>query len=323
MRAHRRTVRRVALEVAELSRAVATGAAALELSRRVLADLAGKPYVGDAAIAAAVAHRCADDAQRRALAAYLHLCRDLSLDAVATVFEVDRAAARRLVERGTGTTPITAGDDCRGWGLVAPRPDRTSAERQAGTGHLALCRRCRNKLRAHASLEHRVAAAGTATFGASVTAAVGRAFAGGHVAGSAAGALTGPIVALSTAAALTAGAGAFAITAHHGDVGSPAGVLRQHGHAPAGVRGSTAPGPQPVSTTAPTAGPVRRAPSGPTPDLRPSRQLPLTDLPAVPLPSVTAPALPLPTVSVSPLPLPLPSASLPVPVPTLNVPTLP
>lgn len=323
MRVHRRTRRRVAGEVADLSRAVTTGAAAIELSRYVLADLAGQPYPGDAAIAAAVARRCADDEQRRALAAYLHLCRDLSLDAVSSVFDVDRATARRLVERGTGSTPITAGDDCRGWGLVAPRPGRTSAERQAGAGHLALCRRCRNKLRAHATLEHRVAAVGSATFGASVTAAVGRAFAGGHLAGGAAGVLSGPIVALSTAAALTAGAGALAITAHHGDADSPAGVLRQHDRAPAEVRTTPVARPQSVVSSAPTAEPVGRAPADRTPDLQPGRQLPLPGVTAVPLPTVSAPALPLPTVSVSPVPLPSASVVVPLPLPTLDVPTLP
>src|SRR4051812_15105753 len=227
MRTHSRTSRRLGQEVAELTRAVTDPRAARDLARLVLNDLSDIAYPHHQRVAAAVAQRCQDDAQRSALAAYLHLCRDLSFDAVGDVFGVDAGAARRLVERGTGTAPVTAAEDCRGWALVAPRAGRTTAERHAASGHLSLCRRCRNKLRAHTVLEHRVAVAGTTTLGASLAAAVGRTFAG-HVATSAAGAVTGPLVALSTAAAVTAGIGGFAVATHTDSPRTPANV-QQHG----------------------------------------------------------------------------------------------
>jgi hypothetical protein len=320
---HRRTGRYTAREIAELTHAAVGAIAARELTKLVLADLAGQPSPSSATVARTVAAQCADDAKRSALAAYLYLCRDLSVDALATVFGVDSSAARRLVERGTGTAPVTGGDECRGWALVAPRAGRTSAERRAGSGHLSLCRRCRNKLRAHAVLEQRVAAAGSVAFGASVTAAIGRAFAGSHAAGSAAGALTGPIVALSTAAALTAGAGTFAVTRHgDGDRRAPGGTVRPHPGTPAEVHPTPAAVSRPVpSTAAPAVADGARRPATSPPGRTPDRKLvPLPGVSAVPLPTVSLPARPLPVASISPPALP---TSLPVPVPTLPVPTLP
>ena len=327
VRAHRRPGRVLSREVAELTHAAAGATAARELTKQVLVDLAAHPYPGSAAVASAVAGRCRDDAQRSALAAYLYLCRDQSTDELGTVFGVEPAAARRLVERGTGTAPVTAGDECRGLALVAPRPGRTIPERRAASGHLSLCRRCRNKLRAHAVLKQKVAAAGSVAFGASVTAAVGRAFAGSHVAGSAAGALTAPIVALSTAVALTAGAGTFALTTH-GDGGhrTPTGTDRPQQGAPAGVRTTPAADTQPVPGGTPSSGPSRPAPGLPTD----RKLLPLPELTTVPLPTTSLPALPLPSVSLSPpalptilptaLPTSLPTTSLPLPLPSVTLP---
>ena len=330
----RRPSRVLVREVEELTHAAAGAAAAPELTKHVLADLAPKPYPGSATVASAVAGRCSDDGQRSALAAYLYLCRDMSTDSLATVFAVDTPAARRLVERGTGTAPVTAAEECRGWALVAPRPGRTLPERRAASGHLSLCRRCRNKLRAHAVLEQRVAAAGSVAFGASVTAAVGRAFAGSHVAGSAAGALTAPIIALSTAVALTAGAGTFALTTHgDGRHRVPGGTDRLHPDAPASVRTTPAADTEPVPSTAPSGGPTRQAPPGSQPGLPTERKLlPLPELTTVPLPTVSLPALPLPQVDLSPPALPtslataLPTSlptSLPLPLPSVTLPQLP
>src|SRR4051794_37688488 len=336
VRRHRRPRRQLSRDVAELTHAAAGAAATGELTKRVLAELGDHAYPSSTTVAAVVAAHCADDSQRSALAAYLYLCRDLSLGSIGKVFGVDAAAARRLVERGTGTAPVTAGDECRGWALVAPRPGRTPAERQAASGHLSLCRKCRNKLRVHAMLEQRVAAAGSVAFGASVTAAVGRAFAGSHAVGSAAGALTGPIVALSTAAALTAGAGTVAITTHRGGSGSgsertPAGTVRPHPGGPAGglvntttdVHGTPAADPRTEPTDAPAVGPTA-GPAPSVPGVTPVRKLlPLPALTAVPLPTASLPPLPLPRVSLSPVavptklptnvPLPLPSVTLPLP----------
>ena len=319
MRAHRRAGRRLAQELGELTRAVTDPAAARELARDVQRDLDGRSWHGSRDVIAAVAGKCSDDAQRSGLAAYLHLCRDYSFDALADVFAVPPAAARRLVERGTGAVPITAIDGCRGWALVAPRPGRTDAELRAASGHLSLCRRCRYRLRAHAALEHRVAAVGTAAFGASVTAAIGRAVAGSHVGSAAAGAITGPIVALSTAAALTAGVGAVAVTTHGGGASRPSlsNVRNDHHRAPARVE------PPAGATTGPSA--QRTTPAGTAPSAVPApgggapQQLlpgPVPTSSVLKLPNVPPPSLPNvrispPAVTTSPLPVPLPTLTLP------------
>jgi hypothetical protein len=331
IRAHRRPGWHLTREVAELTHAAAGAVAAAELSKRVLTDLAAHAHPSSTTVAAIVAAQCSDDGQRSALAAYLYLCRDLPPAALGTVFGIDPSAARRLVERGTGTAPVTGGDECRGWALVAPRPGRTTAERRAGSGHVSLCRRCRNKLRAHAVLEQRVAAAGSVAFGASVTAAVVRAFAGSHAVGSAAGALTAPIVALSTAAALTAGAGTFALTSR-GDGGhrSPAGTVQPRPGAPADgpaepADADTTPAAvsHPLATSAPTGAPATAKPAPSVPGLPTVRKLlPLPGSTSVPLPTVSLPALPLPTVSASPPVLPT-TLPLPGPLPTLKLPQLP
>ena len=319
MRAHRRANRRVAQHVGELTRAAADPTAARDLAQLVLRDLSDQSWHSNRDVVAAVAGKCSDDGQRSGLAAYLHLCRDYSFDSLADVFGVTPPAARRLVERGTGAVPVTAADGCRGWALVAPRPGRTQSELRAASGHLSLCRRCRYRLRAHAVLEHRVAAVGTATVGASVTAAIGRAVAGSHIGSAAAGAITGPIVALSTAAALTAGVGAVAVTTHGNGSSHPA-VTNVHHNSndPAGVApASTAPDPRsPAQRLAPVqGGPVVT----PTPGgVAPHRLVPLPDssvlkLPQLPPPPVRVPNVRVspPTVKTSPLPIPLPSLSLP------------
>ena len=325
VRAHRTARRRLAQDVGELTRAVTDPRAARNLAKLVLADVMARPHPTARDALVAVATRCDDDDQRSGLAAYLHVCRDISFDTLADVFAISPAAARRLVERGTGTTPITAADDCRGWALVAPRPGRTAPELRAASGHLSLCRRCRYRLRAHAVLEHRVAAAGSAAFGASVTAAVGRTLAGGHLAG-AAGVITGPIAALSTAAALTAGVGAFAVTTHHGGAARPV------------VNNMNDQGPAPAATVAPKANHGSKAPAAhsggadggagapstqqtPTPGVAPSRLAPLPGSNLLKLPQASPTAPPLPTVSVPPLPLP--TSPVPVPIPTLTLPPLP
>lgn len=321
VRAHRRAGRRLTHDVGELTRAVTDRAAARDLARAVLSDLGGRSWHSNADVIAAVADRCPDDAQRSGLAAYLHLCRDFSFESLAGVFGVTPTAARRLVERGTGAIPITAADGCRGWALVAPRPGRTQSELRAASGHLSLCRRCRYRLRAHAALEHRVAVAGTAAVGASVTAAVSRALAGGHVGSAAAGAITGPIVALSTAAALTAGVGAFAVTSHNGSTSRPAvGHVRVNEQRPAPERPSPSVvarlSTQPVAphASAPATAPM---PSGVTPN----RLVPLPASSLLNLPTVSPPALPLPTVRVSPPAIT--TSPLPIPLPSLSLPALP
>jgi hypothetical protein len=323
VRAHQSARRRIAQEVGDLTRAVIDARSARTLARIVLSDIRTQPHPTTHDVVVAVATRCSDDGQRSGLAAYLHVCRDVSFATLAEMFDISPAAARRLVERGTGTTPITAADDCRGWALVAPRPGRTEPERRAASGHLSLCRRCRYRLRAHAVLEHRVAAAGSAAFGASVTAAVARTFAGGNL-GGAAGAITGPVMALSTAAALTAGVGAFAVTTHHEGTTRPAVTNVSHeGPAPAGNAPATEPSAStPANRSADNGGAAAPSPAQtPVPGVAPSRLAPLPGSNLLKLPQVSPPALPLPTVSVQPVPLP--TSSLPVPVPTLTLPPLP
>lgn len=321
MRSHRRASRRLGQDIAELSRAVTDPRTARDLARQVLRDLETQPRPSNRDVVAAVADRCSDDGQRSGLAAYLHLCRDFSFEALGEVFGTTAAAARRLVERGTGAVPVTSADACRGWALVAPRPGRTTSELRAASGHLSLCRHCRYRLRAHAVLEHRVAAVGTAAFGASVTAAVGRAFAGGHIGSAAAGAITGPIVALTTAAALTAGVGAVAVTTHHDSTSST--VVRDGRHDqgdPADVGSS----PSPASNhAAPRVAPrSSEPPVAPTPGgVAPNRLAPLPGQTLLRLPQVSPPPLPLPTVSLSPLPIT--TSPLPVPLPSLSLPPLP
>ena len=323
LRLQRRLGRRVVQDIGELTRAVTDPRAARDLAQLVTSDLGNAGHSPTAReVAAAVAARCIDDGRRSGLAAYLHLCRDVSFEALGEIFGVTPPAARRLVERGTGTAPVTAEDDCRGWALVAPRSGRTNPELEAASGHLSLCRRCRYRLRAHAVLEQRVAAAGSAAFGASVTAAVGRAFAAGH-AGAVAGAISGPIAALSAAAALTAGIGAFAVATH--DTGSDRPLVTNVSHdgpAPAPGDHRQARGSQPANTSGGTAAtaPPSTAPA-PVPDIAPSRLAPLPGATLLKLPQVSSPPLPLPSVSLSPLPLT--TSPLPVPVPTLTLPPLP
>jgi hypothetical protein len=333
MRAHRRANRRVGNSVDELTRAVTDARAARDIARLVMADLATVAHPSAQDVLTAVAARCTDDVRRSALAAYLHVCRDVSLEMLGQVFGIDSGAARRLVERGSGTAPVTAADECRGWALVAPRVGRTDPELRAASGHLSLCRRCRYRLRAHAVLEHRVAAAGSVAFGASVTAAIGRAIAGGNVGSAAAGAITGPIVALSTAAALTAGAGALAVTTHgHGAAHYPA-VSHAHPHnggrvtvdatpaassGPASGRGTSRRVGPAVAPTAPAA-PAAPAPAGVTP----SAPAPLPGSDLLKLPAVSPPALPLPLPTVSVPPLIAPTSPPPLPLPSLSLPPLP
>jgi hypothetical protein len=314
----RRPTRWLTREIDELSRAATGPDDARALARGVRADLGDVAHPSSRRVAEAVAARCTSDAQRSTLAAYLHLCRALSLEAVGAVFGIDAAAARRLVERGSGTAPVTAADDCRGWALVVPRSGRTPVEHDAAAGHLALCRRCRNKLQAYTGLEQRVAVAGTTTLSASVIAAVGRAFAGGQVATSAAGALTGPVVALSTAAALTLAAGGFAIAMHQsGGTRTPA-ELRRHAPAPRPVDASpvavSRQAPTPASTT-PGASTSVREPL-PAPQRSQDPGLPGTSVLPLPLPSVSGTSLPLPLPTESAPALPLPTVS-PLPLPTL------
>jgi len=322
IRSHRRTSRRVAQDVAELTRAVTDPTTARDVARKVLRDLEARPHVSSRDVVAAVAETCGDDTQRSGLAAYLHLCRDFSFDTLGEVFGVTPAAARRLVERGTGAVPVTTADACRGWALVAPRPGRTTSELRAASGHLSLCRRCRFRLAAAAALEHRVAAVGSVAFGTSVTAAIGRAVAGSHIGGAAAGAISGPIIALSTAAALTAGVGALAVTTHHDATTSPA-VSNTVGHnesSPAGVSSS----PAPTSyRQAPTAVTRNNEPSvAPAPvGVAPTRLAPLPGRTVLRLPNLSPPPLLLPTVSVSPPAIT--TSPLPIPLPSLSLPSLP
>jgi hypothetical protein len=328
VRAHRAVRRRVAQEVGELTRAVCDPRAARSLAKLVIDDVRARQHPTTHDVAVAVATRCSDDGQRSGLAAYLHVCRDVSFDTLGDLFAISPAAARRLVERGTGTTPITAGDDCRGWALVTPRPRRTPAEHHAAAGHLSLCRRCRNKLRAHTALEHRVAVAGSATFGASVAAAVGRAVAGGQAVTGTASALTAPILALSTAAALTAGVGAVAADRHQNS-GPGRSVIDTHFSSTPSARPqgdvSTTARPTPASGGSTGADGVRVSPGPLRSQQPPAGLLPLPttdrlpgrlDVPAPPLPTISGPVT-VPSVP----PLPLPSVS--VSSPAVAVPGLP
>jgi hypothetical protein len=278
------------------------------------------------AAAARAAARCRTDEERSHLAAYLYLLPELSLDRIAGIFAVDVARARRLVERGSGTAPITAGDDCRGWSLVAPQPGRNAAERAAAQGHVSLCRSCRNRLRAHRVVERRVAKAGSATLGVGIVAAVVR-----GVAGSAGAVSSGavPFAALSGALAVTAGAGALVATLHHGaggrrpaqvvvpvvQVSSPATGSRDRlsdgGDTQSGsvTRSQRRSG----SSSTPVAGtPSPGTSSLPLPTSLPTlpgrdTSVPLIGRLPVPLPSAS---VPVPSVSVSPPALPLPTISL-------------
>jgi hypothetical protein len=323
MRAHHRAGRRLAHEIGELTRAVTGPTDARELARAVTQDLESRSHATTRDVVAAVADRCCDDGQRSGLAAYLHLCRDFSFETLADVFGVNAATARRLVERGTGAVPVTAADGCRGWALVAPRAGRTQSELRAASGHLSLCRRCRYRLRAHAALEHRVAAVGSAAFGASVTAAIGRAVAGGHVGSAAAGAITGPVVALSTAAALTAGVGAFAVTSHGGGASHRVVTNDVRGRDSHPAHVDTRPVPSTEKPRRRNLGPATPPTAAPTPSggLLPRRLVPIPGTTNLPLPQVSPPPLPLPTIRVSPPVIPTPS--LPVPVPSLSLPPLP
>jgi hypothetical protein len=225
------------------------------------------------------------------------------------------------------------GQECRGWGLACRPPGQTASERDAGVAHLALCRRCRDRVaaveRQRAVLRQR--AAGVAALaGASQLAAASTPLslgAGGLLAGKVTAGLVG---ALGAAVVAT---GAAAVVSQQG--GAPA-VPRP---APTGVESPLAPRAPAAPTraacalpckglasTAPPAaarGVVPPVPRAPAPAGRPAVPLLPTALPtAIPIPL----PIPLPTGLLAPLLGPLPTALptlLPTALPTLGSLTLP
>ena len=187
---------------------------------------------------------------------------------------------------------------CRGWGLVARREGLTSAERQAGGDHAALCRRCRDRLSALERTRAQLLGGSAGVVGAiAVTQLV-------PLGGSAA-AGAGTLVASKAAAGLVGSLGAAVLV-----TGSAMAVTQQVRH-PAPQPAHSAPSDRaPALPLTPTVAPNCGSPCVPQPSPQPSPQSSPTSatLPSLPGrdPSTTETAPPLPL-----LPLPLPT-SLPV-----------
>ena len=202
---------------------------------------------------------------------------------------------------------------CRGWGLVSRR-GLSEAEHEAGAGHLALCRHCRDRL---AELERTRAQLLGGTAGLATGLAAAQLLAAGGSAAVGAGAGAGGVLATKAIAGLVAAAAGTVLVA-----GSTAAVLQQPPHEAGYSPAPAASEPTPRST----GGAASPGPSAKP--LLPGVNVPV-QVPPVPIPAASLPALPLPTdlpTTLPALPVPLPALpTLPVPLPTLPVPlpTLP
>lgn len=247
----------------------------------------------------------------------LHVLVDLehrSVDRAGALLALPVDVARDLLAR-TRTDGRFFTTACRGWGLASGSAGLTAAERRAGTHHLALCRRCRERLAAVETARRQLAVRATGTAGVLAAGQIG-------VAGGAVSIGVGGLLAGKAAAGIVAAlGGAVLATGTAVAVVPPAGFTPAV-HAPAVVPDTVAPSvvpaastpPRPTATSVPSATP---SPAGCValcvPPLVPTA-VGIPVLGASPLPG--APGLPLPTV----LPTVLPT--LPVPLPTVSLPPL-
>ncbi|HTL23122.1 MAG TPA: hypothetical protein VL281_03710 [Mycobacteriales bacterium] len=315
--AARRLAARHAERVAELSAVVTGGSdqtAALARSGFALALRGRRPF-DDALVTAfgRLAAATADpDGARARLLVLLVEVEHRPLDEAAALLGLGADTADELLPGARSTTGLPPlSRHCRGWGLVARRR-LTEAERTAGEDHVALCRRCRDRL---AVLERTRAQLVGGTAGLATGLASAQLIGSGSstLTGSGAGGILGSKAVAGVVAAV---GGAVLVT------GGTAAVAQQpshdSGYRPAvgpAARPTTAPGCRPCPTPTPTPTSVLRLPTVQVPVTVPS--------PGLPLPAATVPPLPALPVPLPSLPVPLPSLpQLPLPLPT-ELPTLP
>lgn len=195
---------------------------------------------------------------------------------------------------------------CRGWALASRRPGLTEAETRAGAGHLALCRRCRDRLAAVERTRAQLLGGSAGVVGA--VAAAQLVPWGGAAATGAGALLTGKagVVGLLGATVLATGGGVVLADRNqsHRPPTRPASGTPSEPATPGAPARGTAPGATPTSlpSTAPTVAPRAGLPVPLPSGVDRSSS---TDGPALPLPSIPLPTLPpLPGL----LPLPLPTA---------------
>jgi len=184
---------------------------------------------------------------------------------------------------------------CRGWPLASRRPGLTEAEHQAGVGHLALCRRCRERLAAVERTRAQLVGGSAGVVGAVAAAQLAPwSGAGTLLTGKAAAGLVGVV----GAAVLATGGTAVVVdrTQPHAPAARPAPA--------ASTPALTTPPPR-VLTPTPSPGPTGSAVPLPN-DLPTTLPATVPTQPALPLPLPTLP-VPLPTLPSLPLPDPLPS----------------
>lgn len=223
-----------------------------------------------------------------------------SLDEAAALLGIGTDTAKALLPGARTTIGMPAlSRHCRGWGLVARR-GLTTAERTAGEDHVALCRRCRDRLvvleRTRAQLVGGTAGLVTGAVSTQLLASGGSVLAGGGAGGLLGSKAVAGIVAAVGGAVLVTGGTAAVVQQPSHDAGYTPAVTSVQPSSSAAPTCTTCPAPTPAST--------------------------LLRLPGVQVP-VTVPDPALPTASVSPLPalpVPVPTIQLPLPLPTLPLP---
>jgi hypothetical protein len=192
----------------------------------------------------------------------------------------------------SGTSYV--GKECRGWGLASGRRGLSHAERQAGAGHLSLCRGCRSRLAVLTSARQRLQARATGVAGL---------LAAGELAASSAGAGLGSLVIGKAAIGVIGALGATVLA-----TGGVAAIAQRPATHPLPVTSAS-----PSASGLPSRAPAARTTASPAPapegtssgrTVRPAQPVLRTPTLSTPLP---APVLPVPKVTPLPLPLPLPS----------------
>lgn len=315
---------RVAL-LASLVGSTPDDAAALAKRGFVLALRSPLPF-GEALVEAfaGLAGKATDPvrAQGRLLVLLVDLEHHPPAEAAALLGTAPSEVAEQLGAARNATAPAYSGRVCRGWGLAAAGRALTVEEKTAGTGHVAVCRHCRDRLVALAQARTELLGRSAVLTGAVVVSELAGAAlpAATGVAGLLAGkAVIGAVGAIG-AVVLTTGA---AVAVRHAVEPSPAPpqVVRTQSPQVIGVPAPSACAsscPPLAPTTVPTATPATAPKAGP-PGVRvpplptyagvvsPTASLPSPALPIFP----PLPGLPLPTVPALPVLPSVPPSTLP------------
>jgi hypothetical protein len=238
----------------------------------------------------------ADDARGR-LAVLLAEVEERPVADVARLLRLEARTVDALLPRARaalGTSHPTRA--CRGWALASGRQGLTDAERHAGTQHLALCRRCRERAAAVDRTRAQLLGGAGGMVGVAAVAQV-LPWGGATMAGA------GTVVGTKAAVGVIGAVGAAVLA-----TGGTTVVVKEQ-----------APHRAPVTRDAPTSteAPAPR-PTGPEQGQAPAPQSPApspTPTTLLPLPT---PGLPTKVPTDNPtLPLPLPLPTLPIQLPTL------